>query len=185
MKEATAKLAKDTPIEIWFQDEMRIGQKNGVTRLWAKKGTRPRQPKDQRYANAYIFGAICPGRGSGAALVRPYCDTPAMQAHLEEISLNVASGSHAAVIMDKAGWHTTGKLNLPENITIILLPPRSPELNPQENIWQYLRQNWLSNRVFDDYDAILDAACDAWNRLIALPAVITSIGTREWAKTGQ
>lgn len=99
VKEATAKLPKDTPVEIWFQDEMRIGQKNGVTRLWAKKGTRPRQPKDQRYANAYIFGAICPGRGSGAALVRPYCDTPAMEAHLEEISLNVASGSHAAVIM--------------------------------------------------------------------------------------
>ena len=88
-------MPSDTPIEIWFQDEMRVGQKNGITRLWARKGTRPRQPADQRYANAYVFGAICPERGVGAALVRPYCDTPAMQAHLNEISVNVARKAHA------------------------------------------------------------------------------------------
>jgi len=171
----------DAPVEIWFQDEMRIGQKNGITRLWAEKGTRPRQPKDQRYANAYIFGAICPARGTGAALVLPYCDTQAMQAHLDEISVNVAPGAQAAVIMDKAGWHTTEKLTLPDNVSIVLLPPPSPELNPQENIWQYMRQNWLSNRVFKDYNAIIDAASVAWNKLIALPDVITSIGSRKWA----
>ena len=129
---------------------MRVGQKNGITRLWARKGTRPRQPADQRYANAYVFGAICPERGVGAALVRPYCDTPAMQAHLNEISVNVARKAHAVVLMDRAAWHTTGKLEIPENISIMLLPPKSPELNPHENIWQYMRQNWLSNRIFDD-----------------------------------
>lgn len=99
METAIGPLSIDTPVEIWFQDEMRIGQKNGITRLWAQTGTRPRQPKDQRYANAYIFGAICPARGTGAALVRPYCDTEAMQAHLEEISANVAPGAQAAVVM--------------------------------------------------------------------------------------
>ncbi len=76
-----------------------------------------------------------------------------------------------------------GKLKLPENITILLLPSRSPELNWQENIWQYLRQNWLSNRVFESYDAILDAGCEAWNKLIAQPETIKSIGTRKWAHT--
>ena len=91
MEQAIKNLPSGKPIEIWFRDEMRIGQKNGTTRLWARQGTRPRQPADQRYANACIFGAICPERGVGAALVRPCCDTVAMQAHLNEISVNVAN----------------------------------------------------------------------------------------------
>lgn len=165
-------------------DEARIGQKNGGVRQWARRGTRPRQPADQRYANAYLFGAICPARGKGAGLAMPYADTGAMRQHLKEISRSVARGSHAALLLDRAGWHTTGKLKVPKNITLILLPSRSPELNPVENIWQYLRGNWLSNRVFETYDEIVNAACDAWNRLIDMPNVITSIGTREWAHTG-
>ena len=140
---------------MWFQDEARIGQKNGRTRIWARKGTRPRLPADQRYQNAYLFGAICPMHGKGAGLVLPAVNTDAMQRHLEEISLHVAKGSHGVVLMDRAGWHQTGQLKVPKNLTIILLPPRSPELNPVENIWQYLRQNWLSNRVFADYEAIV------------------------------
>ena len=79
----------------------------------------------------------------------------------------------------------TEKLKVPKNLTIILLPSRSPELNPVENVWQYLRQNWLSNRVFENYDAILDAGCDAWNRLVAQPQTIMSIGMRDWAYSGQ
>jgi transposase len=108
-----------------------------------------------------------------------------MQMHLEEISRRVASKAHAVVLMDRAGWHTTAKLNVPMNLTIILLPSPSPELNPVENIWQYMRQNWLANRVFDDYEAIIDAGCDAWNSLIAQPEIITSIGMRKWAHDGQ
>ena len=174
-------IAVTKAIEIWFQDEARIGQKNGIVRLWARKGTRPRQPADQRYQSAYLFGAVCPARGTGAALMMPKANTFAMQAHLDEISRHIAPGAHAALLMDRAGWHTTGKLKVPNNITIILLPSRSPELNPVENIWQYLRANWLSNRVFPTYGDILDAGCQAWNRLIAQPETITSIGMRKWA----
>ena len=163
---------------------MRIGQKNGLVRLWTRRGTRPRQPKDQRYQNAYIFGAICPARGRGAALVMPFANTEAMQAHLNEISLAVAPRAHAVLLMDRAGWHITAELNMPENITPVLLPSRAPELNPVENIWQYLRQNYLSNRVFDDYDEIVDAACQAWNQLIRMPWQIMSIGLRDWAHNG-
>ena len=83
----------------------------------------------------------------------PFSNTAAMQIHLNEISRHVAPKAHGVVLMDRAGWHTTGKLNTPKNITIILLPSRAPELNPVENIWQYIRSNWLSNRVFDDYEA--------------------------------
>ena len=161
-------LPKETPVEIWFQDEARIGQKNGLVRQWARRGSRPRQPSDQRYESAYLFGAICPARGKGAALALP-----------------VADGAHAVLLLDRAGWHTTGKLRMPANITPILLPSRAPELNPVENIWQYMRANWLSNRVFETYDAIIDAACEAWRKLIAQPQTITSIGLRDWANIGQ
>ncbi len=115
----------------------------------------------------------------------PKANTHAMQMHLDEISRTVAARAHAVVLMDRAGWHKTDKLTAPKNLTVILLPPRSPELNPVENIWQYLRQNYLSNRVFEDYEAILDAGCDAWNRLIAQPQTIRSIGMRDWAHAGQ
>ena len=167
------------------KDEARIGQKNGLVRQWARRGSRPIQPADQRYDNAYLFGAICPARGVGAALALPYADTDMMQLHLDEISSNVAAGAHAVLLLDRAGWHTTGKLDMPANITPIFLPSRAPELNPVENVWQYLRQNWISNTVFENYDAIVDAACDAWRRLIADPEKITSIGMRGWAHVGQ
>lgn len=115
----------------------------------------------------------------------PRVDTGMMQLHIDEISRHVAKGAHAALLLDRAGWHTTAKLVMPRNITPILLPSRAPELNPVENIWQYLRQNWLSNTVFENYTAIIDAACDAWRRLIAQPETITSISMRDWAHIGQ
>jgi hypothetical protein len=166
-------------VEIWFQDEARIGQKNGLARQWARRGTRPRQPADQRYESAYLFGAICPARGTGAALAMPYADSEAMQLHLDEIARTVTRGAHAVLLLDRAGWHTSRRLAVPKNLTLVFLPSRAPELNPVENVWQYLRQNWLSPRVFDTYEAIIDAACDAWRRLIAQPETITSIGTRQ------
>jgi transposase len=105
-----------------------------------------------------------------------------MNLHLAEISTCVTLGAHAVVTLDGAGWHQPGdKLKVPDNISLLPLPSYSPELNPAENVWQYLRQNQLSNRVFDTYDAIVDACCDAWNKLIAQPERITSITTRTWA----
>jgi transposase len=108
-----------------------------------------------------------------------------MQLHIDEISLHVAKDAHAVLLLDRAGWHITGALIWPKNITPILLPSRSPELNPVENIWQYLRANYLSNRVFETYDDIIAACCEAWNKLTAKPDVITSIGMRKWAHAGQ
>ena len=175
----------ETPVEIWFQDEARVGQKNSLVYQWAKTGTRPRQPQDQRYENAYVFGAICPARDTGAAIVMPFADTHAMQTHLDEISQHVTAGSIAALLLDRAAWHTTGKLVVPGNIVLIYLPPKSPELNPVENIWQYLRQTWLSNRVFESYEDICDVCCAAWNNIIAEFGRIASIGRRRWTKIGQ
>ncbi len=104
-----------------------------------------------------------------------------MDLHLAEISRAVAPNAHAVLFMDQAGWHTTAKLTVPHNISIVMLPPRSPELNPVENIWQFMRDNWLSNRVFKSYNDILDHCCDAWNKLVEQPWTIMSIGMRDWA----
>jgi putative transposase len=111
----------------------------------------------------------------------PWCDTHAMQEHLAEISALVDAGAHAVVILDQAGWHMSTKLITPDNVTLLPLPPRSPELNPVENVWQYIRDNWLSNRVFETYDDIVALCCEAWNNLIKRPWKIISIGTRKWA----
>ena len=170
------------PVELWWQDEARVGQQGTLTRIWAKRGARPRGVRDQRYTWAYLFGAICPARGVGAAWVVPKANAWSMNLHLEEISRQVALGAHAVVVLDGAGWHQTGgRLNIPSNLSLLHLPPYSPELNPVENVWQYLRQNQLSNRVYDSYEAIVAACCKAWNDLMADPDRIRSIGSRDYA----
>jgi hypothetical protein len=137
--------------------------------------------RDTRYQWAYIFGAVCPRRGVGAALVMPYADTEAMNAHLAEISRCVAEGAHAVLVLDGAGWHGAEALDTPANITLAVLPPYSPELNPVENVWEYLRKNKLANRLYETYEDIVDACCTAWSDLMATPGRITSIAERDWA----
>ncbi len=160
-----------------------MGQQGTLTQVWADRGSRPPAPRDCRYDWAYIFGAVCPARGTGSALVLPHVNAQAMSLHLAEISRCVTPGSHAVVTLDGAGWHQTGdRLRLPHNISLLPLPAYSPQLNPQENVWQYLRQNYLANRIFENYTAIVDACCDAWNSLMDQPERITSIATRAWAK---
>ena len=170
------------PIEIWFQDEARVGQKGGHAYIWAEKGSRPLMVRDNRHESAYLFGAICPVRGVGAAIIMPTVNTEAMNEHLKEISSQVAQGAHAVLVVDGAGWHQTGgKLTVPTNITLLLLPPYAPELNPMENVWEYLRANKLCALVWDTYDAIVQACRNAWQFLVDDPARIQSIGTRHWA----
>jgi len=153
-----------------------------LTRIWARRGTRPRAPRDRRYAWAYLFGAVCPERATGAALVLPYANTAAMRLHLQEISPHVAPGAHAVLVLDGAGWHGASALAVPDNLVLLPLPPCSPELNPVENIWQYLRQNQLSLRVWPDYAAIVETCCRAWSALMRIPDRVASITRREWAR---
>jgi hypothetical protein len=182
VRQALPPEAHGKALEIWFQDEARMGQKGTLTRVWARKGSRPRGPRDTRYDSAYIFGAVCPERAVATALVMPLANTEAMNLHLEEISRAVTYGAHAVLVFDGAGWHKSAALEIPDNITTIRLPGYSPELNPTENIWEYLRGNYLAFRVLDDYDAIVDTCCDAWNDLLATPERIASITRRSWAR---
>lgn len=181
MAEIIPERAQNKTIEFWFQDEARVGQKGTLTRLWAKRGERPRMKRDQRHTSAYIFGAVCPARDVGAALVMPYVNIEAMNKHLAEIAKEIPENTHAVVIIDGAGWHLEGgELIVPDNISLMRLPPYSPELNAQENIWQFLRQNFLAGRIFDTYEEIVDACCAAWKALTAETGRIKSIASRPW-----
>jgi len=158
-----------------------VGQQGTLTRIWARRGTRPRAPRDTRYKWSYIFGAACPARGIAAGLVLPYVNSEAMGLHLAEIAKAVTSGSHALLIVDGAGWHGAKALRVPRNITLLKLPPYAPELNPMENVWAYLRSNKLAITVFDSYEDILDKCADAWNFFANDTLRVTSITLREWA----
>ena len=183
IEEIQGKHPEATALEVWFQDEARVGQKGTLTRCWAPCGSRPRAIRDHRFKSAYLFGAVCPARRLGAGLVLPEVNAEAMSLHLAEISRRVAPGAHAVVVLDGAGWHQqSGRLVVPDNITLLPLPPYAPELNGMENLWEYLRQNQLSHRVWNTYEAIVDACCEAWNALLQMPETLASITSRAWAK---
>ncbi len=165
---------------MFFQDEARIGQKGRVCHVWWTRGQRPPGLCDRRFTFAYIFAAVEPGTDNGFALVMPYADTDAMQEFLNQFSGTIAPDEHAVMILDQAGWHGSNALAVPANVTLIPLPPYSPELNPVERVWLYLKERFLSHRLLDDYDAIVDAACNAWNRLLAQAGRIRTLCSYPW-----
>ena len=181
LERVRAAQARGTRVEVWFADEARIGQKNSLTRVWGQTGSRPVAPKDLGFASADVFGAVCPSAGRAAALIMPICNTLAMTHHLSEISSQVAADAHAVVILDGAGWHRSQGLVVPGNITLLELPPYSPELNPVERIWHYLRSHWLANSVYRNLADIMDACETAWNRFAADHALIRSLCAVAWA----
>ena len=132
-------------------------------------------PLDTRYENAYIFGAFCPARECAVGLILPRADTAMMQLHLDAISAELPPQVHVAMITDGAGWHRAQALRIPANITLIAIPPSTPECNPAEKPWQYLKDNFLSHRVFPTYEDILDACQHAWNAMLAEPDRIASL----------
>ncbi len=169
-------------LEIWFQDEARVGQKGSIEYVWAPIGSRPAMVRDNRHDSVHIFGAICPARHA-AGLIMPAVNTEAMNEHLKEISAQVATGAHCLLLCDGAGWHQRGeRLIMPGNITLLSLPPSAPELNPMENVWDYLRGNKLSSRVWNSCQTMRDACKEAWNFIANDPERIKSIGTRDWAQ---
>jgi transposase len=187
------------PLEVWFQDEARVGQQGTLSRLWARLakgsvrrsrmewqgegpiGSRPAMVRDNWWANASIDGAICPCRRVGAALVMATANTEAMNEHLKAISAQVAPGAHAVLVCDGAGWHAKSKdIVVPANVTLVTLPAYAPELNPMENVWEFLRDNRFGAQVWRSYKAAVAACCEAWNWFVSDAARIASIGARAW-----
>jgi len=167
-------------VDIWFQDEARFGQQNTTTRVWAEKGSRPRVVRQQQFISAHIYGAVCPSTGQTEALISPILSTEVMEKHLQQISDTTPSWRHAVVIMDCASWHSKKLISRFKNLSIMHLPPYSPELNPIEQVWAWLRSNDLANFAFKNYDHIVDQVSSAWNNFRNQIDNVKSLCKRDW-----
>lgn len=156
-------------------DEARVGQKGRNARVWYERGKRPIALTDKRFEWAYIYAAVRPGTDDAFAFVMPLVSTEAMAAFLEEFSKSLPDGVHAALVLDRAGWHVATKLAVPGNVTLVHLPPYSPELNPVERVWLFMRERFLSHRLFDDAKAIFEGCCKAWRDLTAETGRLSSL----------
>ena len=146
-------------------DEARFGQQGTLTKVWAPKGSRPTAVKQTKYEWVYLYAAVEPATGASTALLAPHVNTPTMDVFLRMASQDLRPDDHAVMIMDQAGWHVSKQLIVPDNITILLLPPYSPELNPIENLWHFIKSRHTSNRAYTGYDDLMDAVGDAWRSL--------------------
>jgi len=176
------KEVKIEDVEVWFQDETRVGQQGAISRTWHIKGKRPRLVKQQQFLSAYIYGAVCSAKNKSSAIFASEVNTEIMQIHLDCLSKEIEG--HAIVIMDRAGWHCSKDLKVPKNMTIVKLPPYSPELNGSENVWQVIKST-LKNRVFKTVDEIIDASIDAWNIFVGKEDQIRKTCYRKWADISQ
>lgn len=152
-------------VEVWQQDEARIGQQGTLMRVWGETNSRPAAVRQTEYEWAYLFAAVNPLTGAGSALIAPTVNTHYMNRHLQFISPEAGPDVHVVLVLDPAGWHVARALEVPENMTLLHLPPYSPELNGAERIWSFLRSHYLSNRVYRDYDELFEAIKVAWNGL--------------------
>ncbi len=178
MPERLAQLTSQHPdkhLLIYYQDEARFGQHGTLTRVWAKVGSRPPAIRQTQYDYLYVFSAVCPETGDAAGLITPNVNTETMNAFLEQFSRSLPPDVHAAMVLDRAGWHTSAALKVPSNVTLVLLPPKSPELNPAENLWHYLRSHYWSNRLYPTWQDLRQAAVTAWRAVCLVPESIKSI----------
>ncbi len=168
-------------IEIWFQDEARAGQKGMLSRVWARKGSRPRVVRDHRYGYAVLFAAARPADPVAVGHVCDRANADEMNRHFADITAAVPPGRHAVLVLDGAGWHRAKRPEVPANISLLRLPPYSPELNPMENVFAFLKGTFLANRVFATVEEVRDGIAGACPSFRSDPERIASITTREWA----
>jgi hypothetical protein len=152
----------DKRVEVWFEDEARFGQQGTLTRVWAPKGSRPTAVRQTQYQYLWVLAAACPRTGEAEGLISPSLNTGVVNTFLEQFSTALDPSVHAVLIWDGAGYHTAKALSLPSNVSLLQLPPRSPELMPMENLWHYEREHYWSNRKYADYAALEAAACEGW-----------------------
>jgi transposase len=167
-------------VRLFVMDEARVGQQGTLTRVWAPTGSRPTAVTQCEYDWLYLWAAAEPATGASHAILTPTVDAGLMGLFLEGLAGLLAPDEHAVLVLDNAGWHVARALKLPANVTLMFLPPYSPELNPAERLWQWLRSHHLSNRVFADYDDLLNKCESAWKALD--PATIKSICACSWAE---
>ncbi len=155
----------DKRIEVWYHDEARYGQQGRLTYGWHVKGTRPRVYRQKGFKSVWLNGAVNPENGKHFGLVLPTNNTDATNIFLSEFKKSIDKNKHIILVMDNASWHHSKHLDLPKNITLHFLPPYSPELNPIERLWQWMKNNFLSNRIFKDMEEIVEFGILAWKNV--------------------
>lgn len=175
----------DKQVQVWFQDEARFGQRGTNSRVWADRGSRPRAPRQTQYRSVYLFGAVCPQTGESNAWLMPVANTETMNVHLADLSQQLAPGIHALVVVDRAGWHTTKQLTVPDTLTLLPLPSQAPDLNPVELVWHELRQRHLSNRLYPDQTTLEEAVAAAWNALADHPERLQRLCDFGWIRAAR
>jgi hypothetical protein len=162
-------------VEAWFEDEARFGQQGTLTRVWAPRGPRPRAVRQTQYDYLWVLTAVCPGTGAAEGLISPSLNAGVVNVFLAQLSASLAPDVHAVLFWDGAGFHTAKALDVPHNISLERLPPRSPELMPVENLWHYEREHFWANTKYADYAALEQAARDGWRAVCLDPAKVKSV----------
>lgn len=165
----------DKRLRVYFQDEARFGQQGTTTSVWARRGSRPTAVRQTEYKYLWVLGAVCPETGHSDGLLSPHLNTKIVNIYLQQFSQTLAPDEHAAMVWDGAGFHVSDQLKVPANVTIIQLPAYSPELNPLENLWHYLKSHYWSNRAYADYDELEKAAMHAWKIAVLNPELMKTV----------
>ena len=165
----------DEQVQVWFEDEARFGQQGTLTRVWARKGTRPRAVRQTQYTFLYVLTAVCAATGAASGLISPVLNAEVVNLFLEQFSRELPAEVHAVLLWDGAGYHTSEAIRIPKNVSLIQLLPYSPELNPVENLWHYFRSHYWSLRVYRGYRELEEAAMSAWREVCLKPELVGSI----------
>lgn len=162
-------------LRLFFQDEARFGQQGTTTNVWARTGSRPTAVRQTAYQYLWVSAAVCPETGLAEGLITSRLDTASVNAFLQQLSQRVGPDEHIAMLWDGAGFHRSKQLVMPANITPIQLPAYSPELNPIENLWHYLKSHHWSNRAYADHDDLEAAVIQAWNHSVENAQLMKSV----------
>jgi transposase len=168
-----ASVGPEIKVRTFFMDEARFGQQGTITDVWAAKGSRPTAVRQTKYEWCYLYAAVESATGASAALIAPNTDTGTMNQFLKILDEERQPDELIVLILDGAGWHKSKALRVPSGIRVLLLPAYSPELNPTENLWHYVRSHHLSNRAYENYNALFEASTDAYRKLT--PEIIRSV----------
>lgn len=165
---------------LFFEDEARFGRMNHVRKSWIEKSKRAIVKKQAVREYLYAFTAVCPQTGETCSIISPFCNTEAMNALLAEVSITFPD-YRILMVMDSAGWHTTKQLIIPANIITQPLPPYSPELNPTEHIWDYIRENkGFNNFTFNSLNDVDVQLGNALNDIFNEKEIIKSMCDFDW-----
>jgi transposase len=181
--EAIREAHPDKRLRVYFQDESRFGQQGTTTNVWARRGSRPTAVRQTEYRYLWVLGAVCPETGHADGLLSPKLNSQIVNLFLEQFSRTLGPDEHAAMIWDGAGFHISRQLKVPANVTLIQLPPYSPELNPVENLWHYLKSHFWSNRAYADYAELEQAAIDAWQQAVLNANLMKSVCSAPYAQS--